>query len=189
MGDGENDGDDELATDAMKMHWLMVHLHDGGLSFQVVSCTREFRFRIYPTEAGSDGFFRLVRSSPLVITAGIGGEHDGHGHNFYINEKPGTVVRISVFFSDSTSKRQGATVWYVVKRNFSGPEVLVSLSQAKDKQQPKFKLDGTSEYSVKILEDVEGDEENYHLIKEAFQLSENYFTTQFDIKVVTGGRH
>lgn len=112
-------------------HQLTTHLVDGCLSFQVLSCTRLNKFRVFPTGSGQDGVFRLVPGDASAVEATAGDKRGGHGQNFYIQEQPGTFVRICVQLLYGAPRRhtiqqdgvgityvcRGTAVWYVVEQD------------------------------------------------------------------------
>jgi len=145
-------------------HCLLTHLPKGVLSFQVISCTRQYNFRIYPVDVRRrvplqapkqsdhwDGMFQLAAGDPSAVISAAGGEKDGHSCNFYINEATGVTVTIFVEVMNGYAadwkllgKRGGAAgtshgvaVWYEVVPGLSPHFSCMSLVQSRRKQQPK----------------------------------------------------
>mmetsp|Transcript_48479 Transcript_48479/g.152330 ORF Transcript_48479/g.152330 Transcript_48479/m.152330 type:complete len:487 (-) Transcript_48479:2-1462(-) len=145
-------------------HQLTVMLESGCLSFQAIGCEQLFRFRVFPVGVGTDGFYRLERGNPSAVRAAIGGEGDGHGSNFFIEEAAGTVVTIYVELLESSSAmvlRSGrveacgaggtlcaAAVWYVTEHQRDRLLQPVRASQAPGRQAPKQGPNSTHKFDT-----------------------------------------
>jgi len=178
-------------------HELSALLPDGRVSFQLVSCTRLFSFRVFPVNAGADGFFRIPFENPGIAAAGTGGEGSGHGSNFFIEEEAGRAVTIHAELVDGTPN---AAVWYSFAQNPNSGK-LVRLSQGRDQQRPTFAAPSHLQAQscddrdvvpskVHVIADVEGNQESFRdLIYQARHLSETVFDERFYIRDLTGGDH
>jgi len=186
--------------DASETHKLTALLETGYLSFQLLSCTRNFGFRVFPTKAAVDGFFRLVPGEERAMPVNAGGKDDGHGQNFFIEAEAGTVVTIFATLRrgfGEASCNKGAAVWYEIEAGQAGHQQIPVLSQSPTRQKPKLgkkeKVDINTYYvrldQVKFLEDVEEMDKMSDLVFQARKLSTKYFPDRFRIRDLRDGRH
>jgi len=180
-------------ADDMVRHELTVLLADGCLSFQVLSALQLFKFRIFPKTISDDGFYRLMPS--WETAPDVGGEQDGDGENFFIEEAPGTVVTIYVDIRVGTRSGHGVKVSYDIEEEASGdfaPPLAPSLSvsQAPGKQMPICNKVLASGDRLEILPNAEDGEEFAKLKKQASELSKRAFGgKKFSSRELSGGRH
>jgi len=95
---------------AATRHELTICLLSGRLSFQIVSCTRVYSFKVFPVKVDESGMARLVRGDPRAVLAAVGGEKHGRDKAFCIEEEPGATVQIFVEVLDNFAAMLGTTV-------------------------------------------------------------------------------
>lgn len=192
------------ARNVAEVHHLTVCLESGSVSFQIVSCTRKFDFRVFPRQAGPDGFFRLTSGDTVGMPVNVGGKNTGHGCNFLIEETPGTVVTIFVKIPRGfrgLSLDGNAAVWYnaeyTLKGELTDNHQIPILTQSLDRQKPvqlrtktiKIANELVEIDKVKILQDIEKDPAMKPLVFQARKISEDTFCDRFRIRDLKGQRH
>jgi len=172
-------------------HELPVYLREGCLSFQAASCTRPHDFRVYPSGIGDDGFCRLQRGSRSSIASAVGSTEDAGDNNYYVEEAAGTSIVIHVDLEIVASACRGLAVWYdVIGKGDAGRFwKTVCLSQARDRQLPKFKLERESVSGAKIIADVDHKGEYHKLVMQLLGLSDQKSELQFDLRAIIGSKH
>jgi len=180
----------------VRRHQLTVHLRQGCLSFQVLSCTQGYDFRIFPVNCDRTGYFTLKDGDPSAVEAAVGGEEDGHHRNFHIEEAKGAVVSIYVellcglaeswappgpaFWQlgvDAGASRRAAVVWYVLEGQ-AREAVAVSITEFPDRERPfdERSAKGVDPAAYRIMEDVDVRKEDFEdVVWQALSLSKKTF--------------
>jgi len=73
---------------------LCCRLQGDRIDFQVVSSQLGFRWRCFPR---GNGLCRLPRGTKNNVVVSVGGDNDGHGCNFSVQEAPFAIVTIAVW--------------------------------------------------------------------------------------------
>jgi len=83
-------------SDDWREHRLCCRMQGDTIDFQVVSSSLGFRWRCYPKTV-QRGVHVLPRGATNDVEVEVGGESDGHGRNFRVQEPAFTIVTLSAW--------------------------------------------------------------------------------------------